>query len=298
MSFSKVHVCISTDVSAGALSHCVLSPPFGPFPVPTPMISVEVPVPMYWPPGAVFQHELTSTVKHRGFAIALDGHNCGTLIPDVTTAFTANLFYAVSMPLSSREPAFAAGSVKMNGKPVACAQTWGVPLPLMTCGEPVSLPTAMVLTNGNNNLRVGMSWQDLLAGLGKIALGIALDVLFGKTGSSANAAADAAREVAKELAEEAGEYAVRQVGKEVLREGFKAAGEATAKSAITGVVDMVGGAIQGDLGFELKIAGIIPVRVDGSAPAAPDTRADAGAVPLPAVVGPPAACGPARGGLL
>ncbi len=74
---------------------------------------------------------------HRGMWIVLDGHDCGMMIPDVTIPPAPNIAYPMFWPFSSRKPVFAASTVKMNGTPVACAQTVGFPpIPMMTCGDP------------------------------------------------------------------------------------------------------------------------------------------------------------------
>ncbi len=184
MGFMDITVNTNWDVSAGVLTHNVLLPPA--VPTPTPMISVEMLCTMLWPPGyAMNQNSLTTTVMHMGSNIVLDGHDCGMLIPDITPPIPVHYYYFISYPFSSRKIAFSASTVKMNGKPVGCAQM-GIPtIPFMTCGDPISGPLGIPLSNRfARSVKVGMSFGDFLMGLLGIALSIAIDFIFEKIGGN------------------------------------------------------------------------------------------------------------------
>lgn len=214
----KVH--IELDFSLGILTHHVLVPP-AIFP-PTTSPSVEVPVPMKWPPGfALNQNKLTTTVKHKCQTIVQDGHDCGILIPDIT--YVVPNFWWVKMWLSSkREIIFAASKVKMDKVAVGCAQVWPGPLPFMTCGEPISAPTALPITSWTNTLRVNMTGGDLAAGIVKAVVSMVIDFFFSKIGKGAAATAQkAAVAAAKKALVEGGKKAMykmvaRHIAKNVL----------------------------------------------------------------------------------
>ena len=168
----NVPVNIENDISAGLSKHKLFVPPLPP----SYALSVEMIVTMMYPPGYVLgQNKLTTTVKHKKMAVVQDGHDCGVLIPDVTIP-PVNAWYVVMYPLSSRKTAFCASSVRMNGKPVACAGLWP-PLPMMTCGEPVKTPTACSLGSLSNTVTAGMTLTDLLIGAVAIYMSILVDAI-------------------------------------------------------------------------------------------------------------------------
>ena len=175
-----VKVNIGTDLSAGALLHNVLLPPT--IPVPIPSLSLELPVNQDWLPGELNnQHKRTTTVLHSGRSIVLEGHDCGTLIMDVTPLFPANAYYLLMWPFSSRKILFSASTVQADTAPVGCAATW---LPMMTCGDPLSGPTALALTSMKNTVEVGMTGADVAIGLAYAAASVALDLVFNKLGGA------------------------------------------------------------------------------------------------------------------
>lgn len=187
MSLFSVFVNTDYDISFGVLTHNVLLPPG--IPVPTPMYSVEMVATQWWPPGfAMNQNKLTTTVKHVQQNIVLNGHDCGMLVPDITPPVLVQYWYAICWPFSSRKITFAASTVKMDGQPVGCAQLGPVPLPMMTCGDPVSAPTALFMFNCfTSTVKVGMTLGDLLVGLLSIALSMAIDFAFEMIGGGKSA---------------------------------------------------------------------------------------------------------------
>jgi hypothetical protein len=146
---------------------------------------VEVPATMLWTLGFFAQQNKFSNggspVTHRGMWVMLDGHDCGMMIPDVTIPPAPNAAYPFIWPFSARKPVFAASTVQMNGTSVGCAQTFGfIPIPLMTCGDPISAPSAWSMINVGNTLTVGMTWKDIVAGVINILVSVAVDYVFSK----------------------------------------------------------------------------------------------------------------------
>jgi len=155
-------------------------------------------------------------VNHLYQPIVLSGHNCGPMIPDVTLPVPSNQWYPVMWPLSERKITFSASTVKMNGKATGCAQTFGIPpIPMMTCGEPVSAPTArMMAPQLVNSVTVGLTWADLAKGLVSIAASMAIDLLIFKKfdGGSLKQWAKGFSRTAREASEEAWEKVAKDLG--------------------------------------------------------------------------------------
>ena len=179
----KVNVNVIVDFSFGFLTHgLILPPPVPPPPKAPPTFSIEMIATFMWTLGYLANQNKFSNgakpVKHKGMFIALDGHDCGMMIPDVTIP-PVNLWYPMMWPFSSRKPILAASTVKMNGTAVACAQWIGLPpLPMMTCGEPVSVPVCWSAISVTNNLQVGMTFTDLLVGVITTVASVVTDVIF------------------------------------------------------------------------------------------------------------------------
>lgn len=168
----RCKVNIFSDITGGALFHPLLVGPLL-----TPMVpAIEMICLQMWTLGFLCgQNKFTTTVRHKRGPIVLDGHDIGMGIPDITIPFV-NSYYAIMWPFSSRKAAFSASTVKMNGKAVGCAD---LDFPMMTCGEPVSAPTAAPLLNRMNTVAVGMTRRDVVMGAVKIVVSIAIDTVFG-----------------------------------------------------------------------------------------------------------------------
>ncbi|MCF6263460.1 MAG: hypothetical protein L3J24_07745 [Xanthomonadales bacterium] len=176
-----IHVNVIWDPTLGQNLHTLWGPPPAIPPLPnTPIPSFEMITTQMWTAGFLLgQNKFTNASKpvlHRGVFICIDDHDIGTLIPDITIP-PVNVYYAIMWPFSSRKMVFNAATVKMNGKPTACSQIFP-PLPMMTCGDPLTLPTARPLINWMNNLTVGLTFADFLMGLARIAVSIAIDAIF------------------------------------------------------------------------------------------------------------------------
>lgn len=252
----QVTVNISNDFTAGALFHNVLLPPL--IPVPAPMFSVEMIAFQFWPPGyALGQNKLTTTVKHKGMSIVQDGHDQGAMILDITPPQPANLYYAIMWPFSGRKITFGAAKVKMDGQGAGCSQAFLIPLPMMTCGDPVSAPTAIPIpTQKLNSVIVGMTLTDLLAGLANIVISMAIDFVFhavGKKGPNKfkQAVSDFgkrafSREVMEQVAGTAATTTARILMQEALGKFVPTSGSSAFKFALSGLAGFTSSSIQGN----------------------------------------------------
>jgi hypothetical protein len=138
-------------------------------------LSLEFPVTIMWPPGfALAQNKLTTTVLHKAMPIALDGHNCGYMIGHLTIPFAPpNTLLPLQILFSSRKMSFSSSKVKANSAQVA--NTLVVFLPMLCCGNQVSWPTGTAITNIGNNLMIGLSVADIMAGFISIGLTMLTD---------------------------------------------------------------------------------------------------------------------------
>ena len=105
----------------------------------------------------------------------LEGHDCGILIPQATTA-QPNVLTPVLMLKSKRAVTVSAATVKMNGLATACTASVP-PIPLLTCGDPVSLPGTLTFTNGMRGVLVGATGADIAGGLLNTGVSMGLDYL-------------------------------------------------------------------------------------------------------------------------
>ena len=181
----ECHVNTIIDLTVGINTHNLLMAPT-PTPTPTPVFSIEMLTTQLWPPGyALGQNKFSTTVLHKNLFMVLDGHDIGMLIPDVTIPF-ANQWYAVMWPFSSRKVMFSASTVKMDGQPTGCASILGL-FPMMTCGDPMALPSSFPLTNCLNTVIVGLTFKDIVMGWLKIAVSMVIDVVFYKPAKATTA---------------------------------------------------------------------------------------------------------------
>ena len=129
----------------------------------------ECAAPMNWTPGSwAERHSLTFNVLFNKQRIVLDSHDHGPLLthmPFVDPWRTLK---------SSRKTIFSAAKVKAHDIPLACVDESH---PLMTCGDPISLPSAFNFTNPSHNLFIGMSELDELKGRVAIVCSIVTDII-------------------------------------------------------------------------------------------------------------------------
>ena len=174
-----VHVNLIWDPTLGMNFHSLwgpppafIPPPPGPFIPSFEMITIQM-----WTAGYLLgQNKFTTTVKHKSVFICVDDHDIGPLIPDITSV-PVNIYYPIMWPFSSRKISFKSSTVKMNGKPTSCSQVF-IPIPMMTCGDPLTLPSAYPIANLINTVTVGLSLADFLMGYLSIVVSVAIDAIF------------------------------------------------------------------------------------------------------------------------
>lgn len=176
------HVNTAIDVTVGMLTHSLIPPPPAP-PVKVPAVpSVEMIATQMWTLGFLCgQNKFTTTVLHWGLPLVQEGHDQGMMIPDITIP-PANIWYLVMWPFSSRKIMFFSSLVHYDKKGAGCAALF-LPFPMMTCGEPISAPTARPITNLLNTVIVSLSPGDIIMGVARIAFSMALDATFNKLSS-------------------------------------------------------------------------------------------------------------------
>ncbi|HVY44281.1 MAG TPA: hypothetical protein VHB21_00320 [Minicystis sp.] len=142
---------------------------------------VETPVPMWWPPGrALGQNKFASSVKHLGQMIALQGHDCGAVLPHMGLT-VPGLWVAIAT--SSRRFVFSTSTVRACGSPLgamsAAAGRYG-----LVCGV-VPLPIAYA-TNWNT-VRAGLTHADDVAGWAATAVAVVVGLVGIKVSGGAGA---------------------------------------------------------------------------------------------------------------
>jgi hypothetical protein len=144
------------------------------YPPKSPLPCLESPTPMMWPPGlALQQNKLTTTVFHKAQFVVLEGHDCGYAIPHVTIP-PANISLPLIIAFSKRKVMFSSSKVKANGAQIGCTEIGGppIPLPMMCCASPASLPNGFPSFNGLHTVSVGLSSGEVAAGFLAIACNI------------------------------------------------------------------------------------------------------------------------------
>jgi hypothetical protein len=161
------HVSVSIDFTIQFIptghNYAPLPPPAPP-PVPAPAgRAIELPTPQFWPTG-FGTHKQTTTIKHKGMAICLDGHDLGRFIVHVQIAPAPNnALLPLIMFKSSRKNNFKAATVKMDKTPTGTFILLNAPpMPMTSCCEPIAFPMACSTMSWLNSVDVGMSWASYL----------------------------------------------------------------------------------------------------------------------------------------
>jgi len=168
-----VPVTVSTDFSFGGSLHFYV-----PIPVPAPptmMPAVEIPIPQAWPVGvALGSVKKTSSVLVNGRAAIQAGHDCGKIIPQITIP-PNNALLPLHLVGSSREIIVKCFSVRMDKLQTACTTIW---LPMLSCGNPVSVPLTFTPTNVMRGVFVGASAADFVGAIIQTLARMAIERLF------------------------------------------------------------------------------------------------------------------------
>jgi hypothetical protein len=122
---------------------------------------------------ALQQNKLTKTVFHKAQFVVLEGHDCGYAIPHITIP-PANVKLPLIIAFSKRKVTFSTSKVKADGAQIGCTELAGPPVPLamLCCASPVSLPNGYPSFNGLHTVSVGLSSGDFVAGLFAIICGV------------------------------------------------------------------------------------------------------------------------------
>ena len=168
-----VPVTVSTDFSFGGSLHFYV-----PLPVPAPptvMPAVEIPIPQAWPPGlSLGSVKKTSSVLANGWSIIQTTHDCGKVIPQITIP-PNNALLPLHMAGSSRETIVKCFSVRVDKLQTACTTAW---LPMLSCGQPVSVPLTFTPTNIMRGIFVGASAADIVGAIVSTLARMAIERLF------------------------------------------------------------------------------------------------------------------------
>lgn len=238
-----IHINVIWDPTLGMNAHTYWSGP----PVPnTPTFAFEMIATQMWTAGYLLgQNKFTKKTNHKGVPICIDDHDIGILIPDITIPFV-NSYYCIMWPFSGRKMTFTCSKVKMEGKPTSCSQLLPIPMPMMTCGDPLTLPTAFPIINSFNNVIVGMTIADLVLGIIKIAVSVAIDAIF-EWGPVAN------------LFKKSGaDEAVKKLGQALMGEALGKLGlspKALAKKAVSALAGFAFSAYEGNPTLKIGVGG-------------------------------------------
>lgn len=179
----RVPVSADWDLTLGRLTHTFWAPPPSVPPAPDKFIpSIEFPVTIKWMSSVMGSASLTETVvvSPADETVALKGHDCGILIPDVTVP-PLNVWLPIAWLFSQRNMVFASSSTRFEGKYVGLSAA--LILNQITCADPVKLPAAAVLPmNLRHRVKVGMNWKDLLMGWAEVVFVAVVDLIFAKIG--------------------------------------------------------------------------------------------------------------------
>lgn len=161
----KVKVSVGFDVVGvvfpGITIHACTQPPVpAAFPGPT----LELDVPMEWPPGKLLgAHVVATRVRHRGGGVIGVGHDCGRGIAHITMLPLPDPMSPIHAAMSSRRVVFPVTSVLAEGKPLGGVSS-DLRAPMIACA---TVPTPLVVntTNAMASVDLGLSPADVHAGV-------------------------------------------------------------------------------------------------------------------------------------
>ncbi|MDX2418865.1 MAG: hypothetical protein QNK19_15505 [Xanthomonadales bacterium] len=180
------------------------------------------------------KNKFTTKINTCNMPTCQGGHDLGPLIPDITIPPLNVYMPPIGWPFSKRVIVFQSATVSFQGKPVGCA---AAPFfPMMTCGDPVSLPTVFPIPiNYLHRTFVGITLSDIFSGILNIGISVLIDAIFHKIGGgSGNPASEAAQQAAERTAKEAAERAAREMGEQAAREAAALATRNAIGEAILG----------------------------------------------------------------
>ncbi|MFO0629697.1 MAG: hypothetical protein U0325_29245 [Polyangiales bacterium] len=161
----EIPITLENDLCLGINTHLSMGPPLPPGPpIPTP--SIESISPMKRFPGfELGKNKLTEGVTFNDLTIVLDGHDVGLNNCDITPVCLGNVLLPMIWLNASRKTLFSAAKVTMTRADVPVAGVHAVMnLPMLTCGDPVALPTTHRVFKSSHNCVVGFEPSDIVAG--------------------------------------------------------------------------------------------------------------------------------------
>lgn len=261
-----VFVNVIWDPTMGYNTHTLWDPALTATPPPgvpkpsTPTYAIEMIATQLWTVGYLMgKNKFAPTVLHMGAPICIADHDLGPLIPDLTVP-PANLYYVIMWPFSGRQMATTASTVQMTGQPTSCSQLFGLPpIPMLTCGDPLTLPLSFPIINCVHTLTVGATAGDLLLGVFKAVMTAAIDAFFewGVPG------------LGKLIFGKAAEGVGRTLGREILQQALGKAGltgSSFAKAVVNGLAGYAQGLLSGDPNASVTIGvlgGVGGVQIGG-----------------------------------
>lgn len=171
-------VTLENDLCMGLNSHFALGPPLPPGP-PVPTLSIETPTPMKHFPGyQLGKNKLAENVTLNDLTIVLDGHDVGMNRNDITALVPANPLHAVIWLNASRKTVFSAARVTMTPEDVPVAGVYVMTsMTMLTCGDPLALPSMLGVSNFSHRCVVGFERSDLVAGWLTAASAVVIDAI-------------------------------------------------------------------------------------------------------------------------
>lgn len=184
----KIPPSCQKDVTLGALTHTFWAPPPSIPPAPDRFVpSLEFPAPHHWTGWASGTAAFTEgNTRISGEQYTLDGHDQGQMLLDITYP-PLNVWYAFMWPFSTRQMMFSSSAFRHGPEKKKAALHWFA-LPMITCADPIKLPTALpVGSYFRHSTWISFTWDDVAAGFAKIAQIVAVDVLFAAIGGDLKA---------------------------------------------------------------------------------------------------------------
>ncbi|MBX3250282.1 MAG: hypothetical protein KF901_24100 [Myxococcales bacterium] len=163
-------VDIENDLTVTVLSTHDVTPPVGAPVKGAPC--VEAPVEQGNLPGIV-GHKMTRMVRHRHKRIVQKGHNVGGFILHVSVP-PLNVMTPAQVIGSARKVMFTSRTTKMEGAEFA------IGFVMSNCADPCDLPGSASVTCWSNSLYVSLDLDDLLRGVARYLVGVAVRLGVGR----------------------------------------------------------------------------------------------------------------------
>lgn len=128
--------------------------------------------------GWVADHDALSTnVLVNGVPAGKQFHDIKNLVPHVPLPPVPNVLLAITIPFSGSKVMLGSSTVLVNDKPIGVG-----PLPVLNCGDPLSLPTGAVVPL--TNVFAGVSLADLLMALAVMLVEMGISFLANVVGGA------------------------------------------------------------------------------------------------------------------